>query len=58
MDRQISKLGPDLIPNDPHQQTKNGLILAGIISRQNLIIGNSLDNTKGLITRCTVYYSI
>ena len=38
-----SKLGPDLIPGDPHKQSTNGSMLAGIIARQNLIIGNSLE---------------
>jgi exonuclease III len=46
-----SKLGPELLPGDPHQQSTNGSMLAGIITRQNLIIGNSLSKTTGLITR-------
>ena len=46
-----SKLGPELIPGDPHMQTANGSFLAGIISRQNLIIGNSMACAVGLITR-------
>ena len=44
-----SKLGPTLIPSDPHSQSVNGKMLAGIISRQNLIIGNRLNITVGLI---------
>lgn len=46
-----SKLGPALIPGDPYQQTINGKTLAGIIERQNLIIGNSSNLAMGLITR-------
>ena len=46
-----SKLGPDLVPGDKHQQSENGRILAGIIERQGLIIGNSLQQCEGLITR-------
>ena len=42
-----SKLGPDLIPGDKHQQTDNGRILAGIIERNKLLIGNSLHNVNG-----------
>ena len=36
-----SKLGPDIIPGDPHQQTNNGKLLAGIIQRHGLIVANS-----------------
>ena len=46
-----SKLGPNLIPGDPHNQSTNGSMLAGIIARQNLVIGNSLRCSTGLITR-------
>ena len=46
-----SKLGPTLIPDDPHNQSANGKILEGIITRQGLILGNSLELSKGLITR-------
>ena len=46
-----SKLGPELIPGDKHPQSDNGRILADIIKRQGLIIGNSLKQCKGLITR-------
>ena len=38
-----SKLGPDLIPKDPHKQTSNGKLLAGIIQRHGLIVGNGLN---------------
>ena len=47
-----SKLGPTLIPNDPHSQSPNGRILAGIIERNLLMVGNSLvEKCTGLITR-------
>ena len=46
-----SKLGPDLVPGDRHQQSDNGRLLAQIISRHGLLIGNSLKQCKGLITR-------
>ena len=47
-----SKLGPDLIKGDPHRQTANGRILAGILERHNLTVVNSLtDKCTGLITR-------
>ena len=46
-----AKLGSQLVPGDPHQQSVNGSILAGIISRQNLIVCNSLSLTTGVITR-------
>ena len=32
-----SKLGPEIIPNDPHERSQNGKILAGIISLKDLI---------------------
>ena len=47
-----SKLGPDIIPNDPHQQTSNGKLLAGIIERHGLVVANSLNAVcVGKITR-------
>ena len=46
-----SKLGSKYIPGDKHNQSQNGKLLAGIIERHNLVIGNSLKNCKGLITR-------
>ena len=47
-----SKLGPSLIPRDPHNQSVNGKILSGIISRHGLIVANSLDQKcTGTITR-------
>ena len=47
-----SKLGPEIIPHDPHNQSQNGAILAGIIERHGLVVANSLrDKCVGLITR-------
>ena len=46
-----SKLGPELIPGDMHAQTMNGKVLAGIISRHSLVIGNSMKQCSGLVTR-------
>ena len=46
-----SKLGPTIIPGDKHQQSDNGRILAGIIERHGLIVGNALSKCEGLITR-------
>ena len=46
-----SKLGPGLIPGDKHQQSDNGRILAGIIERHGILIGNALDKCEGLVTR-------
>ena len=47
-----SKLGSTLINGDPHPQSLNGTILAGIIRRHALIVGNGVE-TKcvGKITR-------
>ena len=47
-----SKLGNKLIPNDPHSQTPNGQLLAGIVERHGLIVANGLiDKCTGVITR-------
>ena len=45
-----SKLGPALISHDK-KQSPNGKILAGIINRQKLKVGNGLKQCKGTITR-------
>ena len=37
-----SKLGPELIPGDMHSQSLNGKILAAIIARHGLVIGNGM----------------
>ena len=47
-----SKLGSEMIPNDPHNQSPNGKVLAGIINRHGLIVGNGVGRKcEGLITR-------
>ena len=46
-----SKLGNKYISGDPHGQTPNGCLLAGIIERHNLIVGNGTTKCKGTITR-------
>ena len=51
MDSNI-KLGPLIIPNDPHCQFGNGKILADVIDRHGLIVANGLtDKCEGTITR-------
>ena len=42
-----SKLGPELIPGDTHAQSMNGKVLASIIDRHGLILGNSMKQCKG-----------
>ena len=47
-----SKLGPAIIEGDPHNQSENGKVLAGIIKRHALIVMNSVKNKcSGKITR-------
>ena len=46
-----AKLGNDIIPNDPHNESPNGKILAGIIRRQNLTVLNGHVNCVGTITQ-------
>ena len=46
-----AKLGPEIIPGDPHCRTDNGELLLGIIERNNLTICNKSDKCTGLITR-------
>ena len=47
-----NKLGPEIIPNDPHTQSGNGKLLAEIVSRHGLIVANGLtEKCKGMITR-------
>ena len=44
-----SKLGPDLIPGDKHKQSDNGRILACIVERNSLLIGNAVKQCEGLV---------
>ena len=46
-----SKLGREYIPDDPHQQDRNGKLLSEIIKRQKLIVANGLVVCQGTITR-------
>ena len=47
-----SKLGPQIIPGDPHPMSKNGKVLEGIIERHALCVVNSLlEKRQGIITR-------
>ena len=47
-----SKLGSNYIKDDPHNQTANGKVLAGIVDRHGLVVGNGLsDRCYGSITR-------
>ena len=47
-----SKLGPNYIKGDPHSQSQNGKLLAGILDRHALIVLNSLkEKSTGIITR-------
>ena len=46
-----SKLGPELIPNDPHRQSTNGKILSGILQRHGLVVANGNVKCEGKITR-------
>ena len=46
-----SKLGPEIIPNDPHKMSPNGKQLARIIDNHALIVANSYNKCTGLITR-------
>ena len=45
-----SKLGHKFIPNDPHEMSQNGAVLAAIILRQNLIVVNGMKKCVGTIT--------
>ena len=50
-----SKLGREYISKDPHNQSPNGRILAGIIDRHGLILANGLEDIcSGTITRSRV----
>ena len=49
-----SKLGWEIIKNDPNEKSANGDLLLGIIERTNLTVVNSLDLCQGTITRSTI----
>ena len=46
-----SKLGPEYIPNDPHNMSPNGFLLSGIIKRHALCVANGSEKSRGAITR-------
>ena len=46
-----SKLGSKYIPNDTHEKSPNGSLLANIIERHALIVANGSPNCTGRITR-------
>ena len=47
-----SKLGKDFIPEDPHNQTPNGKLLAEIVQKHGLVVTNGVeDKVTGAITR-------
>ena len=46
-----NKLGTKYIPQDPHKITPNGSLLASIVERQNIIVGNGSSKCEGVITR-------
>ena len=47
-----SKLGPDLIPSDPHPRSPNGQVLSDIMSRHGLVVVNGIkDKCEGTTTR-------
>ena len=49
-----SKLGWEIIKDDPNEKSANGDLLLGIIERTNLTVVNSLDLCQGTITRSTI----
>ena len=46
-----SKLGNDIIKNDPHVMSANGKIMSDLLSRQKLIVVNATNKCFGIITR-------
>ena len=47
-----SKLGPEYIPGDLHNMSKNGEVLSEIIEKNALIVANGLpDKSEGVVTR-------
>ena len=43
-----SKLGPNCIPNDPHEMSPNGKVLSEIIKRYALIVANGSEDAEAL----------
>ena len=46
-----AKIGKQIIKGDPHESTPNGKLLLEMVDRNNLVVANSLDICKGVITR-------
>lgn len=46
-----AKLGSSIIKGDPHQMSENGAMLNEILIKHNLMVLNSSEKCKGLITR-------
>ena len=46
-----AKLGKEIIKNDPNVMSPNGHLLFDVITRNNMIVCNSLDRCNGTITR-------
>ena len=46
-----SKLGPKIIPGDPHSQSENGKLLEDFLEENDLIVVNGMDVCEGNITR-------
>ena len=46
-----AKLGKTYIKEDPYEISSNGIILAEIVERQHLVVGNGTNICKGTITR-------
>ena len=49
-----AKMGKKYISGDPHDISPNGLILAAIVERQQIIVGNGTSICQGTITRTRV----
>ena len=46
-----SKLGPKYIPDDPHEMSPNGAILAEVFEKHNMVVANGSKKSTGTITR-------
>ena len=46
-----AKLGPVIVPGDPHTQSENGKLLMNVVEANDLIVVNGKDVCKGIITR-------
>ena len=46
-----AKLGPVIIPGDPHPQSENGKLLNKVVEENNLVVVHGKDVCQGVITR-------